>query len=104
GVYGRDLGFQIGKRLRPGGAFGVDIDYRVLEFAGELDPFSLAERVALCSTPTEMRAIGIFFPPSEEIVAYARERAVRPFTPVYPNSDASYDASVEMDVSALEPQ
>jgi len=104
GVYGRDLGYQIGKRLRPGGGFGVDIDYRVLEFAGELDQFSLAQRVALCSTPTEMRAIGIFFPPSEEIVAYARERAVRPFTPVYPDPDASYEAGIEMDVSNLEPQ
>jgi 3-isopropylmalate/(R)-2-methylmalate dehydratase large subunit len=104
GVYGRDLGYQIGKRLRPGGAFGVDIDYRVLEFAGDLDQFSLAQRVALCSTPTEMRAIGVFFPPSAEIVAYARERATRPFTAVYPDPDARYDACVEMDVSALEPQ
>ena len=104
GVYGRDLGFQIGKRLRPGGAFGVDIDYRVLEFAGELGQFSLAERVALCSTPTEMRAIGVFFPPSEEIVEYARARATRPFTPVYPDVDATYEAKIEMDVSALEPQ
>ena len=104
GVYGRDLGYQIGKRLRPGGEFGVDIDYRILEFAGELDQFSLAQRIALCSTPTEMRAIGVFFPPSDEIVAYARERAVRPFTPVYPDPEASYEASVEMDVGALEPQ
>jgi 3-isopropylmalate/(R)-2-methylmalate dehydratase large subunit len=104
GVYARDLGFVIGKALLPDGAFGVDIDYRILEFAGELDQFSLAARVSLCSTPTEMRAIGVFFPPSEEIVAYARERAQRPFTPVYPDSDAHYDAQVEMDVSTLAPQ
>src|SRR5688572_11758410 len=104
GVYARDLGFVIGKALLPDGAFGVDIDYRILEFAGELDQFSLAARVSLCSTPTEMRAIGVFFPPSEEIVAYARERAQRPFTPVYPDSDAHYDAQVELDVSTLAPQ
>lgn len=104
GVYARDLGFQIGKRLRPGGEFGVDIDYRILEFAGELDPFSLAARVSLCSTPTEMRAIGVFFPPSEAIVAFSKERAQRPFTPVYPDADAQYDAKIEMDVSGLEPQ
>src|SRR5262245_61545807 len=104
GVYGRDLGYQIGKRLRPGGEFGVDIDYRILELAGEIGQFSLAQRVALCSTPTEMRAIGVFFPPSDEIVAWARERAVRPFAPVYPDPDAAYEAAVEMDVGALEPQ
>jgi 3-isopropylmalate/(R)-2-methylmalate dehydratase large subunit len=104
GVYARDLGFQIGKRLKPGGEFGVDIDYRVLEFAGELDQFGIAARVSLCSTPTEMRAIGVFFPPSQEIVQAARQRAPRPFTPVYPDLDARYDAEIEMDVSGLEPQ
>ena len=104
GVYARDLGFVIGKGLLPGGEFGVDIDYRILEFAGELDPFSLAARVSLCSTPTEMRAIGVFFPPSKEIVAFAQARAQRPFTPVYPDTDAKYEAKVELDVSTLEPQ
>jgi 3-isopropylmalate/(R)-2-methylmalate dehydratase large subunit len=104
GVYARDLGFQIGKRLQPGGAFGVDIDYRVLEFSGALDQFDLAARVSLCSTPTEMRAIGVFFPPSAEIVEAARARAQRPFTPVYPDADAEYETQVEMDVSGLEPQ
>lgn len=104
GVHARDLGFQIGKRLQPGGEFGVDIDYRILEFSGDLDQFSLAARVSLCSTPTEMRAIGVFFPPSDEIVAAARERAQRPFTPVYPDPDARYEHEIEMDVSALEPQ
>jgi 3-isopropylmalate/(R)-2-methylmalate dehydratase large subunit len=82
----------------------VDIDYRILEFAGELDQFSLAARVSLCSTPTEMRAIGVFFPPSPAIVAYARERATRPFEPVYPDADAAYEAKIEMDVGSLEPQ
>lgn len=104
GVYARDLGFVIGKHLRPDGAFGVDIDYRVLEFAGNLDQFSLAARVSLCSTPTEMRAIGVFFPPSEAIVAYATQHAKRPFTPVYPDRDASYDAEIELDVGTLPPQ
>jgi 3-isopropylmalate/(R)-2-methylmalate dehydratase large subunit len=104
GVYARDLGFIIGKALLPDGAFGVDIDYRILEFAGKLDQFSLAARVSLCSTPTEMRAIGVFFPPSEAILAYAREHARQPFTPVYPDKDAHYEAQVELDVSAIGPQ
>jgi len=104
GVFARDLGFVIGKHLGPDGDFGVDIDYRVLEFAGELDQFSLAARISLCSTPTEMRAIGVFFPPSETILAYAKERAQRPFTPVYPDADARYEAKIEFDVSTMKPQ
>ena len=64
------------------------VNARVLEFAGDLDQFSLAARMSLCSTPTEMRAIGVFFPPSAEILAYAMERKQRPFTPVYADADA----------------
>lgn len=106
GVYARDLGFQIGRRLRADDrdGFGVDIDYRVLEFAGDLEQFNLAARVSLCSTPTEMRAIGVFFPPSQAIIEAARSRATRAFTPVFPDFDAHYDAELEMDVSALQPQ
>jgi 3-isopropylmalate/(R)-2-methylmalate dehydratase large subunit len=104
GVYGRDLGFRIGQQLGADGAFGVDIDYRVLEFAGETNQFDLAARVALCSTPTEMRAIGVFFPPSGTILADARERATRPFAPLYSDPDARYDAEIELDVCRLEPQ
>jgi 3-isopropylmalate/(R)-2-methylmalate dehydratase large subunit len=101
GVYGRDLGFHLGKLLR---ARDAEIDYRILEFAGELDQFSLSERIALCSTPTEVRAIGVFFPPSEAVLDYARARSTRAFTPVFPDADARYESELEVDVSALEPQ
>jgi 3-isopropylmalate/(R)-2-methylmalate dehydratase large subunit len=101
GVYGRDLGFHIGKLIK---ASELDVDYRVLEFTGDIEQFSLADRIALCSTPTEMRAIGVFFPPSQSILDYAQARATRPFTPVYPDSDAQYDAELRIDVSRLEPQ
>jgi 3-isopropylmalate/(R)-2-methylmalate dehydratase large subunit len=101
GVYGRDLGFVLGKLLTNG---DMEVDYRIIEFAGALDQFSLAQRIALCSTPTEMRAIGVFFPPSEAVLEYARARAQRPFTPVYPDADAKYESQLRIDVSALEPQ
>jgi 3-isopropylmalate/(R)-2-methylmalate dehydratase large subunit len=107
GVYGRDLGFHIARlvSIPPAeGGLGIDIDYRVIEFAGELDQFDLTARVALCSSPTEMRAINIFFPPSQEILAYANVRAAKPFTPVFSDNDAAYEAIVKLDVGALEPQ
>jgi 3-isopropylmalate/(R)-2-methylmalate dehydratase large subunit len=103
GVYARDLGFHIATLLRRG-ALRLNLDYRVLEYAGELDQFDLAARAALCSSPTEMRAYGVFFPPSDAILAQARSRAQRPFTPIFPDPDAHYEAQAEMDVSALEPQ
>lgn len=103
GVHPRDLGVHIGALVRTG-RLPFDLDYRVLEFAGELDSLSLAARVALCSTPTELGAYGVFFPPSEPILAHARAVAERHFEPQYSDPDAQYEAEAEIDVSALEPQ
>ena len=103
GVHARDLGFHIATLLAQG-ALKADLDYRVLEYAGDLDQFNLAARAALCSSPTEMRAYGVFFPPSREILDHAAARAKQPFAPVYPDADARYEADLELDVSALEPQ
>ena len=44
GVFGRDIGFVIAKHFREGGSWGVNPDYRVLEFAGDIDQFDLAQR------------------------------------------------------------
>jgi len=103
GVHARDLGFYIAARVHEG-ALPLDLDYRVLEYAGDLDQFDLAARAALCSSPTEMRAYGVFFPPSDGVLAHARSRARRAFDPVYPDADAHYEAELELDVSRLEPQ
>jgi len=103
GVHARDIGFRLATLLESGG-LAADLDYRVLEYAGELDPFDLAARAALCSSPTEVRAYGVFVPPSEAILAHARAKAQRIFTPVYSDLDAHYEADLELDVSALEPQ
>ena len=103
GVYGRDLGLHIARLLHEG-KLDFELDYRVLEYAGDLDPFDLATRAALCSSPTEMRAYGVFFPPSQQILAFARERAQRPFTPAYPDADAEYENTATLDIGTLEPQ
>jgi 3-isopropylmalate/(R)-2-methylmalate dehydratase large subunit len=103
GVYARDIGFHLAMLIKKK-IFDVDLDYRVLEYAGDLDQFSLAARAALCSSPTEIQAYGVFVPPSESILAHARERARRAFTPVYADADAHYEAEFTLDVSRLEPQ
>jgi 3-isopropylmalate/(R)-2-methylmalate dehydratase large subunit len=103
GVHARDVGFRIAALLESG-ELAADLDYRVLEYAGELDQFDLAARTALCSSPTEMRAYGVFVPPSAAVLAHAKAKAQRPYTPIFPDADAQYDADLELDVSALEPQ
>jgi 3-isopropylmalate/(R)-2-methylmalate dehydratase large subunit len=102
-VYARDLGFRIARLLNDG-TLDFDLDYRVLEFAGDLDDLDLAARAALCNSPTEMRAYGVFFPPSAAIIERATRSAQRPFTPVYADADAVYEKTANLDISSLEPQ
>ena len=103
GVYARDIGFHLAMLFKKR-IFDADLDYRVIEYAGDLDQFSLAERTALCSSLTEIQAYGVFVPPSETILAHAREHAQRPYTPVYADADAHYEAEFTLDISRLEPQ
>lgn len=103
GVYARDLGFHIATLIGKG-ELDIDLDYRVLEYAGELDQFNLAARTALCSSPTELGAYGVFFPPSEDILAHAKVHAQHDFAPVYPDADAYYEKDLAVNVGALEPQ
>ncbi|MDP1536051.1 MAG: aconitase family protein [Burkholderiales bacterium] len=103
GVHARDVGFHFAAMLQQG-RLAADLDYRVLEYAGDLDQFDLASRTALCSTPTEIRAYGVFVPPSAAILTQAQAHAQRPFTPVYSDPGARYDADLVLDISRLEPQ
>jgi 3-isopropylmalate/(R)-2-methylmalate dehydratase large subunit len=103
GVHARDVGFHIATLMKQG-VLPFDLDYRVLEYAGELDQFDLAARTALCSSPTEMGAYGVFLPPSDAILEHAKTKATRPFTPVYADLDAQFEAEAEIDASTLEPQ
>src|SRR6185436_16438654 len=78
GVYARDVGFYIA-RLTRAGTFDFDLDYRVVEFAGDIGAVGLSERTALCNSPTELGAYGVFFTPSKQILEFAAQRARRPF-------------------------
>jgi 3-isopropylmalate/(R)-2-methylmalate dehydratase large subunit len=102
-VYARDVGFHIA-RLVKAGKLDFDFDYRVVEFAGEIDQFGLSERAALCNSPTELGAYGVFFPPSESILEFARNRALQPFEPVHPDADAHYEHEAVVDIGQLAPQ
>ncbi len=103
GVYARDVGFYLAKRIKSG-TLDFDLDYRVLEFAGDLEPFNLAARTALCNSPTELGAYGVFFPPSKQILQFAGERAQRPFSPVYADADAVYEKQAALALDEIEPQ
>jgi 3-isopropylmalate/(R)-2-methylmalate dehydratase large subunit len=103
GVLARDIGFYLARRVKRG-EMDMDLDYRVLEYAGDLDAFGFGSRVALCSTPTEMRAAGVFVPPSEAMLDYCRRHAQRDFEPVFSDADANYESRHSLDLSTIGPQ
>jgi 3-isopropylmalate/(R)-2-methylmalate dehydratase large subunit len=104
GVFARDFGYRLARDFT-NGTYGIEWDYRVLEFTGDaLDHLNLAARVAVCNTVTEIGVANVFFPPNEEIIAYTEKRAQRPFTPVYSDPDADYEAKLAIDLNHLGPQ
>ena len=75
-----------------------------IELCGEaVDKMSLDKRITIASMATEMGAIIILFPPTEEIIDYFRERARSPFEPVYADADATYVITDEVDISTFVP-
>ena len=104
GVYARDLGFYIARLLKQG-ALDFDLDYRVLEFAGDLDQFDLATRTALCSSPTEMRAYGVFFPAvrTDSCTMHASAQSV-PSRRSMPTPTRYTKRKRHLDIGGVEPQ
>ena len=73
-----------------------------IELYGEaVDNMTLDERITIASMATEMGAIIILFPPTEEIVSYCRARARSVFEPVYADADATYEIAADIDVSTF---
>jgi 3-isopropylmalate/(R)-2-methylmalate dehydratase large subunit len=96
----RDLTLAVMGRLGSSGALG-----RAIEFYGPaVEALDLAGRITLSSQVTEMGGIIGFVPPSEEVLAYARERTGRSdLTGVYADADAKYIETVKVDLTGLEP-
>jgi 3-isopropylmalate/(R)-2-methylmalate dehydratase large subunit len=96
----RDLTLAVLGRLGSNGALG-----RAVEFYGPaIEALDLPGRITLASQITEMGGIIGFIPPSEEVLAFARERTGRADVKgVYADGNTGYVETVEVDVTNLEP-
>lgn len=97
----KDLTLALVGRLGSRGALG-----KAVEIVGEeVEALDLAGRITLASMATEMGAIISFLPPSEEVLAFAKEASGQEdLTYPTPDSDASYVETVELDVTGLRPK
>jgi 3-isopropylmalate/(R)-2-methylmalate dehydratase large subunit len=106
----RDLTLAVLRELGSNGALG-----RAVEFYGSaVEALDLPGRITLASQITEMGGIIGFIPPSEEVLAYARQRMGHlpseiggdgggAIEGVYADPDAEYVETIEVDLTDLEP-
>lgn len=87
------------------GIFGANslLGYSVEIYGDPVDKMSLDERMTISSMATEMGAIIILFPPSQEVIDYCRKRSGKYFQPLYADEEALYDKTIEIDVSVFLP-
>ena len=99
-VYAKDL------MLATVGMLGIDgATYRALEFHGStVDALSITGRTTMANMAIEAGAKNGIFHADAKTVAYVTERTDRPFVVERADDDAVYERTIDIDVSALEPQ
>ena len=85
--------------------FGANqlLGYSVEMYGEDVEKLSLDERITIASMATEMGAIIVLFPPSDEVIAYCEERAGRKIERIEADADAVYDKEFELDFSNFVP-
>jgi 3-isopropylmalate/(R)-2-methylmalate dehydratase large subunit len=93
GVSGKDLALFVCKNLTISGA-----TYQAVEYEGTaVESLSLSQRMALCNMSAELGAKTGLVNPKGLRLPYT-------FTPVYPDADAAYVKTINLEVSVLPPQ
>jgi 3-isopropylmalate/(R)-2-methylmalate dehydratase large subunit len=79
--------------------------FQAIEYHGEtLSHLSLDAWMTLTNMAVEMGAMAALIPPDKRVTKYVQIRTKKKFTPVYPDEDAKYHRTLEIDVSDLNPQ
>ena len=98
-VTAKDIALHI---IGSGGADGGQ--YRAMEFSGDaIANLSLDERAVIPNMMAEFGAQSAYIQPDEAIFSYLESRRKRDFTALFPDPDASYAATLDVDVRNLEP-
>lgn len=100
GVFSKDIILYIAGELTADGA-----TYKALEFHGDtLKTLSMDARFTVSNMAIEVGAkVGLMLP-DETSINWVKEHTGRKFSPVYPDKDAYYIRTLNVDVSKLQPQ
>ncbi len=85
--------------------FGANslLGFSIEMYGPPIEDLNLDDRITISSMATEMGAIIILFPPSQEIIDYCRERSKTIFTPFYADKNAQYEKTFNIDVTEFRP-
>lgn len=96
----KDLTLACLQRLGASGALGQAVEF----YGPAIDALDLPGRITLSSMMTEMGGIVGLIPPSEDVLAFCRERTGRQdMAATYADPDAEYTQEIEIDITGLEP-
>jgi 3-isopropylmalate/(R)-2-methylmalate dehydratase large subunit len=96
----KDLTLAVLRVLGASGALGQAVEF----YGPAVEALDLAERITLASMMTEMGGIIGLIPPSEEVLAFCRERTGREdLSAIHADPDAAYTEEIVVDISDLEP-
>ena len=99
GVTSKDLCLRIIGDLGADGGL-----YRSVEFAGTtISTLSIDSRMVIPNMMAEFGVKNAYLPPDDRVFAYLARHARRPYTPLYPDPDAIYEATYHYDAATLEP-
>ncbi len=85
--------------------FGANqmLGYAIEMYGEEIDNLTLDERITIASMATEMGAIIMLFPPTEEIYRHFEMRLGRKIDRIFADPDAHYEKVYEIDISKFVP-
>ena len=85
--------------------FGANtlLGYSIEIYGPSADKLDLDDRITISSMATEMGAIIVLFPPAKEILDYCSKHSKTKFEPFFADSDAHYEKTFTIDVTAFKP-
>lgn len=100
GVMPKDVVLFLLSKMKADGAV-----YKAIDFTGSyVEQLGVAGRMVICNMAVEMGAKTAYMQPSQQVLDYLKDRAVRPYEIQYTDEGYAYAESYQVDISDLEPQ
>ncbi len=95
----KDVVLRLLKHFGANGLLGFSAEL----YGDYIENLDLSGRITIASMATEMGAITLLFPPSEDVINYCKQVSGKMFSPVYSDEDAKYEDVIEIDLSDMKP-